>query len=623
MSDVEKLAGDLNSLNTALGVSGFEFKGFAKRLIQSAEASSKASKRWTTFSRLVSGTPLWAVQNKLRAYVDILASFETNSKEASKAQQDQNKKMIDSVKTYSTLSKQMTGFNKTMLDFNKKKAALSKKEAKRNKENAEMFAKNAAHNAEIMDKIPKGLNPEIWKDINKLKLKDPFEDFNYEDLRLGLDSLITYTNEYGQIWDGVGDRIADKFTIMDDSYVKAIEGTLAWNKAILETPTGAIFDEAAAIAKATEELQNKFEAQTQINESLKEEVQFHNDLKTRTGQKKQHKDMMKDFKSKDIFGREKEEKEEGGEGGEAKGYLSKKRIAFIGGVLKFQKGIVGFTKYIAPIFSMLRKYLIRATFFFIIILGIAVIIAKAWSFLQGMGVMDDIMSLGSSVAELIKGGMSMIGAFLNGDYQGAIDYAIDLAGSVLDILWDIAWIALKGLGALIASTIVVAWELFTVYVKSDELREKLFKILWRVAAAWFLLWVAQALAYWVMGIVAIYAIPVLIGVVLGVAILGLMSMIADWWKDVEFFASGGVSSGGMAIVGERGPELVNLPSGSRVHSNKDSRKMVSNAGSDTNIINVTINAHSLQDNELRRVAQKVGDMINRQVNRSTSSSTIR
>jgi hypothetical protein len=88
----------------------------------------------------------------------------------------------------------------------------------------------------------------------------------------------------------------------------------------------------------------------------------------------------------------------------------------------------------------------------------------------------------------------------------------------------------------------------------------------------------------------------------------------------SLFADGGISKGGMAVVGERGPELVNLPRGSRVHSNTDSKKMVSGGG---NSISVTINANSLNDNELRRVAQKVGDMINRQVNRSTSSSTIR
>jgi hypothetical protein len=46
---------------------------------------------------------------------------------------------------------------------------------------------------------------------------------------------------------------------------------------------------------------------------------------------------------------------------------------------------------------------------------------------------------------------------------------------------------------------------------------------------------------------------------------------------IPAFARGGISPGGVALVGERGPELVNLPRGSRVHSNEDSRRMVASA----------------------------------------------
>jgi phage-related protein len=44
---------------------------------------------------------------------------------------------------------------------------------------------------------------------------------------------------------------------------------------------------------------------------------------------------------------------------------------------------------------------------------------------------------------------------------------------------------------------------------------------------------------------------------------------------IPAFARGGVAPGGMALVGERGPELVNLPRGSRVYSNSQSRAMAS------------------------------------------------
>jgi hypothetical protein len=48
-------------------------------------------------------------------------------------------------------------------------------------------------------------------------------------------------------------------------------------------------------------------------------------------------------------------------------------------------------------------------------------------------------------------------------------------------------------------------------------------------------------------------------------------------KLVDAFASGGRTSGGVALVGERGPELVSLPAGSYVHSNEDSRAMMAAA----------------------------------------------
>ena len=84
-------------------------------------------------------------------------------------------------------------------------------------------------------------------------------------------------------------------------------------------------------------------------------------------------------------------------------------------------------------------------------------------------------------------------------------------------------------------------------------------------------------------------------------------------------ADGGITDGRINLVGERGPELVNLPKGSRVHSNSDSRKMM---GNNQNTINITINARDTSDSELRRIADKIGSMVNNKINRSSSSRTM-
>ncbi len=110
-----------------------------------------------------------------------------------------------------------------------------------------------------------------------------------------------------------------------------------------------------------------------------------------------------------------------------------------------------------------------------------------------------------------------------------------------------------------------------------------------------------------------FTIPTLIGVVIAAVVGGLL-------KKLKFFANGGVVGSGMQVVGERGPELVKLPQGSRVYSNRDSRKM---GGGTVNNFNITVNAKDSSKAEMRRMADEIGRMINSKINRSTSSSTLR
>ena len=90
-------------------------------------------------------------------------------------------------------------------------------------------------------------------------------------------------------------------------------------------------------------------------------------------------------------------------------------------------------------------------------------------------------------------------------------------------------------------------------------------------------------------------------------------------------AEGGVSDGGITVVGEKGPELVNLPKGARVHSNADSKKMLkgsqnNNSSVFNNTVNVTINAKDTSDAELKRIADRLGNMITNKIQRVVSSS---
>ena len=76
----------------------------------------------------------------------------------------------------------------------------------------------------------------------------------------------------------------------------------------------------------------------------------------------------------------------------------------------------------------------------------------------------------------------------------------------------------------------------------------------------------------------------------------------------------------MAIVGEKGPELVTLPRGAQVHSNSQSKAMASSV---TNHITVQVTGRvGASDTEIRDIANKVAREINTRMNR-TSTSVVR
>ena len=85
------------------------------------------------------------------------------------------------------------------------------------------------------------------------------------------------------------------------------------------------------------------------------------------------------------------------------------------------------------------------------------------------------------------------------------------------------------------------------------------------------------------------------------------------------FSQGGVvPRTGVHMVGERGPELVRLPQGSRVFKNSDTMSMM--GGGVTNNITVQVSGRvGASDAEIRDIANKVAREINTRINRTTTS----
>ena len=206
---------------------------------------------------------------------------------------------------------------------------------------------------------------------------------------------------------------------------------------------------------------------------------------------------------------------------------------------------------------------------------------------------------------LIRDGfMDIYNGFKNGDLIKALAGVWKIVGGVLYGLWTVA----KGVFAVV----LVALKGFVAGI-FDNVFNFLFKgktdfmsIIKKVAIG--------------IGIIATILIgwPAIIALAIGAVIGALMRALN---VKLPFFANGGtVTNDGMQVVGERGPELVSLPKGSRVHSNRDSRKMTSGT---VNNFNITVNAKDSSKAEMRRMADEIGRMINSKINRSTSSSTLR
>ena len=85
------------------------------------------------------------------------------------------------------------------------------------------------------------------------------------------------------------------------------------------------------------------------------------------------------------------------------------------------------------------------------------------------------------------------------------------------------------------------------------------------------------------------------------------------------FASGGVTGQGMQIVGERGPELVKLPRGSRVYDNQKSIKMLSGGGTTNNITIQVTGRVGASDSEIKDIANKLSREMNNRMNRTGSA----
>ena len=366
--------------------------------------------------------------------------------------------------------------------------------------------------------------------------------------------------------------------------------------------------------------------------------------------------------------------------------LGKRGLRFFGRAGKFVftplTNIAKFAGRIAKgILSVVRTMFMAAGYLLIIMLGLTllrkVFTENKEAFIAGFEKMKEVFSIGMAI---VASGL--------GDAKDALQriWAGFQEGKIMEVVYGVGELLLAGLtvlGGLIVATLgtvimgAVEFIRNVFNTKLDEIRDDFDSIRGAMVAAG--LHVVKVLAMIVAGIalvgVLIFGLPALViagiagliyiladklipygdeiaSVLFGIKdflagipeyIMGLPAKIAEFIGDkfkeamdvkgkvkdkvkgafssaknfIGLAEGGKISQSGLAVVGERGPELVQLPRGAQVHSNSASKAIASSV---TNNITVQVTGRvGANDAEIRDIANKVAREINSRMNRTTTS----
>ena len=572
---IDNTIASLNDLTNKTINAGVEFRGFAKALTQAADTTTNAGKKWTVFSRLVSGTPIWAMQNKFRAYLAIVAGFEVRSKANSKAMTEQNKKFVDQMKGIKKVNHEYSGLlgtidlfkggTKTMEEFNASQAKQKKQTLESVESTFKYQSVLAATNNEqlatiaAMDEMS-GRKAELTKKEEKL-IKAAKKAYAFDESRIKLARKTAIAEERLLNPKASKKRLKAKAHGAEQN----VRRSMAGEQKALATRSGGV----------TGKLMQR---------AVKGNLSF----------KKQSKKVWK--KTKKFLN---------------VAERARKRS------IKIQMMGQDFAEKVGPVLKMAFKYLIFGIMAFIGFAILAVFLYKAWGEFQSLGIMDTIMAFGTAFFEIISLIVETFMAFTTGGMEEGMEKLMELGWAIADFIWIGLQLVVKVAWGLVMALWKTVFDLIAWTFDGRGL-DWFTSFGWKLAAFVLVAWAAKYFLGIALTLMGIYALPLMIAGLVLAGVWALGEYLADK-LDPTNFASGGVTKQGLSVVGEKGPELVRLPKGSRVHSNSESKKMASSGG---NTINITINARDTSDAELRRIADQIGSMVNNKINRSTSSGTM-
>jgi len=651
--DVVALGDSLKSLEETAFETGVQFKGFTKSLVSAASNASDAGKTWTTFSRLVSGSPLWRVQNKFRAYLEILAGFERRSQANAQAQMEQAKAVMENFEASKKLNK-IIAKRETLTDAELKKTTAFKEEMKdlteKYKEQLKLMGRYNDAQIEHLTNLNKN-HRETKALVNAQKqLKKEFSD------------QVKETNTYNYILEASGDS--------QRAYSVALQSVLNKQKIMNKESQ----KQKVALKQQYAFDQSRIKTIEEITRRKAEELGL--DKKATNARVK----AAKRFEKKKMKG-----EQDSAVAGEARRGI-KMRFESTFGKEQLKDQFKGLKLALAPFFPILgvikiakdqRKISLKAQkfansmtpvlnlafkFFVFAIMGILAFLLfikgayEVFKILREMGLIEEIKEFFFAAWEIALGFIGVISKFISGDYKQALKELSPILDKVFVLMLDGIGLFIKVAWETIVATFYIVMQFLHDLVRDPDLQARAIGVGLKIGKIILGAYLVKTLALMALQLVATYAAPILLGVFilaglyalakfvydryamqfvkpfhkffdfitdLGTFIREKLIDIKDFVKNLSPFSEGGRVNSDFQLVGEKGPEIVKMPRGSTVYSNSVTKQMISK-GSNTvvNNMSITINARDTSDAELRRIADKIGNMVNNKINRRTSSRTL-
>jgi len=595
--EVNEAKKSLTELSSILAVVDKQTAGFAKSI---ANASNE-SKAWTMVSRVLSGSGLWKLQNKLRAVAQAFDFYAKAQERAMKAQAEYVEDLAKLQEASAGVEDQLSMLNAIR---DKGVDGLSK-EQKNNTAIINQYKLLAEDIRTAREEM--GLSTDA-KLIDKLTTERL--GASYETLKIKLQKL-------GK------ERVKQLKKSMSKEAKTEIQERLKKNKQIMSNIKQ--FDKEIKIVKKkmnsgaliTLEESGEWKTKEDYNKEYKSLIGKKGAAVSGIGGVKGVKDKIAEQKKllkgplrKTIEG----------------SFKAMKMVTLIPLFKKLKE--IGFKKVLGNVWVVMKMALKYSMYFMLFIMA-AFLIFEIIKQIGGTGdlmgtVVTAIKEIMSGLFMVVEGFMLIFSAFFGGGTFGErLMLLVTGFGKIFGGLGTILWAVLKGVLKFAIGIIVgVAALYFKIILKfmrfifDGKFREELVDKIKKFVSNWW----DKKIGTW-------DDIKKKIGTfwtdkVWGPFLAWGNKMLTRFKDAVNPFAAGGTVVGGLSLVGERGPELVKLPRGSRVHSNKDSRNMLANSGNLTNNVSVNVSGRvGASDSELRDIAKKIGRMVNEEINRTTSSST--